>query len=250
MNLLCNSQTDAQRLIAKHVNGYPMWTGGEIQASRWDRFVEKFSRMYETDISPSARQWRKKRDQCCAHLVGASLPDGKVRWVLLVTADGSGEAMQREKFRDARTERLAWGDYVLIRATRPSALGGGTHWTWFLTPQAERREANYLVALSQSAGAGRQPHRLSAFTDTLLKRPLHSGVRQQVAKMLRRALKVWVKHAHGMPWPGPDPNRLPHIGAYHRAAASADYQHSCASSPQLDRHRQPADLPTEGRLST
>lgn len=237
MNLLCDSQTNAQRLIAKHINGYPMWIGGEIQASRWDSFVDKFSRKYETDLSPSARQWRKKRGQCCAHLIGAPLPDGKVRWVLLVTADGVGEVKQCEKLGDARTERLAWRDYVLIRATRLSAFGGGTHWTWFLTPQAERREANYLVALTQAAGAGRQPQRLSAFTDTLLKRPLHSGVRQQVAKMLRRALKVWAKHAHGIPWPGPDPSELPHIGAYHRAAASADCQHSCPSSPQLDRHR-------------
>lgn len=220
MNLLCDSQTSAQRLISKHVNSYPMWVAGEVSSLRWEGLVRKFSQLYETDISPSARQWRKKRGQCCTHLIGAPLPDGKVRWVLLVTTDGAGEAKRCEKLHDARTERLAWGDYVLIRTTRQSALGGGSHWTWFLTPGAERREANYLMALAQTAGAGRQPQRLSAFTDTLLKRPLHSGVRQQVAKMLRRALKIWTKHAHGMPWPGPDPSELPHMGAYRKATAS------------------------------
>ena len=225
MNLLCDTQTDAQRIISKHIGAYPMWVAGEIQASRWSNLVEKFSRLYETDISPSARQWRKKRGRCCAHLIGALLPDGKVRWVLLVTIEGVGTMMQHEKLRDARTERLIWGDYVLIRVTRPSGLGGGIHWTWFLTPQAERREANYLVALAQTAGVGRQPHRLSAFTDTLLKRPLHSGVRQQVAKMLRRAVKIWTKHSHGIPWPGPDPGELPHVGAYRRTSAVSGQRH-------------------------
>lgn len=220
MNLLCDSQTDAQRLIAKHIGGYPMWVVGEVQAARWDGLVEKFSQTYETDLSPSARQWRKRRGQCCAHLVGAHLPSGKVRWVLLVTVSGVGEAKEREKLRDARSERLVWGDYVLIKSTRPSAIGGGAHWTWFLTPHAERREANYLTALAQTAAAGRQPQRLSQFAETLLNRPLHSGVRQQVAKMLRRALKVWVKHAHGMPWPGPDPTDLPHIGTYRKAVSA------------------------------
>jgi hypothetical protein len=226
MNLLCDSQTHAQRLIAKHINSYPMWVGGEIQASRWDSLTETFSQVYETDISPSARQWRRKRGQCSAHLIAAPRPDGKVQWVLLVTSDGSGEAKQREKLRDARGERLTWGDYVLIRATRPNAVGGGSHWTWFLSPQVERREANYLTALAQTAGAGRQPHRLSAFTVTLLKRPLHSGVRQQVAKMLRRAVKVWAKHSHGMPWPGPDPGELPHVGAYRRTIAASEPSHA------------------------
>lgn len=220
MNLLCGSQTDAQRLIAKHISGYPMWVAGDVQAARWDGLVEKFSQKYETDLSPSARQWRKRRGRCCAHLVGAPLPSGKMRWVLLVTTTGDGEAKESEKLRDARTERLAWGDYVLIKPTRPSAFGGGAHWTWFLSPHAERREASYLTALAQTAGAGRQPQRLCAFTNTLLQRPLHAGVRQQVAKMLRRALKVWTKHAQGMPWPGPDPNDLPHVGAYRRSAAS------------------------------
>lgn len=217
MNLL-SSQIDAQRLIAKHVNVYPLWTSGEASALRWPELVRKFSELYEIDISPSARAWRKRRGQCCALLVGAPVPDGKVRWVLLVTEVGSGEVKQREKLRDARTDRMTWGDYVLIRSTRSSALGGGTHWTWFMTPHAERREANYLTVLAQRAAQQRQPHELAAFTTTLLNRPLHAGVRQQAAKMLRRAQKIWAKHANGMPWPGPDPVKLPHLGHYRRSS--------------------------------
>lgn len=220
MKRLCDSQTDAQRLISKHINGYPLWIVGETSTSRWENLVEKFSLLYEVDISPSARQWRKKRGQCCSHLVGAPMPSGKIRWVLLVTATGIGEVKQRERLADAHSERLVWGDYALIRSTRPVSIGGGNHWTWFLTPQADRREANYLTGLAQAAGAGRQPYRLVAFTHTLLQRPLHAGVRQQLAKMLRRAQKVWAKHSNGLPWPGPDPFNLPHLGAYRSSAFS------------------------------
>jgi hypothetical protein len=134
--------------------------------------------------------------------------------VLLVTADGDGEVKRCERLRDARAARVVWGDYILVRTTKASALGGGTHWTWFLTPHVDRREASYLMKLAQATATRRQPGQLSAFTDTLLKRPLHSGVRQQVAKMLRRAQKVWAKHAQGTPWPGPDPGALPHVGRY------------------------------------
>ena len=214
MNLLCDTQTNAQRLIAKHINAYPLWTAGEISLSRWEGLVEKFSALYESDISASARQWRKKRARCCAHLLGAPLRNDEIRWVLLVTADGSGTVKDREQLRDARSMRLLWGDYVLIQSTRSRVAGGGTHWTWFLTPAAERREANYLTKLAQTAGTSRQPRQLCAFTDTLTQRPLHAGVRQQVGKMLRRAQKVWLKHSRGMPWPGPDPSALPHVGAY------------------------------------
>ena len=233
MNLLCDSQTDAQRLVGKHINSYSLWVVGEAHASRWSDLVEKFSRLYETDISPSARQWRKKRGLCSAHLVGAPLPDGKIRWVLLATAEGAGEVKLREKLRDAHSERLVWGDYVLIRTTRSSSVGGGTHWTWFLTPEAERREANYLTVLAQTAGIARQPHRLTAFTDTLLRRPLHAGARQQIAKMLRRAQRVWAKHSHGMPWHGPDPDNLPHLGSYRSPTTKSRTRASELNSPLM-----------------
>lgn len=218
MNPLARCQTDAQRLIAKHIGGYPLWTAGDVHESRWPTLVEKFNAKYETDISPSARQWRKKRGQCCALLIGAKLPDGKIRWVLLVTEDGRGPVKEEEALRDARQDRLAWGDYVLIRSTRTRAAGGRTHWTWFMTPGAERREANHLTALAQRAATMKQPHIVAQYTDTLMNRPLHAGVRQQVAKMLRRAEKVWTKHASSRPWPGPDPAQLPHLGAYRKQA--------------------------------
>lgn len=221
MNNLYLSQTEAQRAIAKHINAYPLWTVGMVSDTRWGDLVTKFSALYGTDLSPSARQWRKHRHECCAHLIGAPLPDGKIRWVLLVTTSGDGEVKHREQLHDAHSERLVWGDYVLVRSTRASALGGGTRWTWFLAPPVERREANYLTKLTQAAAAAQAPLRLTAFTNTLLQRPMHSGVRAQIAKMLRRAQKVWAKHSSDRPWPGPDPSELPHVGRYRSALGAS-----------------------------
>jgi len=221
MNRLYLTQTEAQRAIAKHINAYPLWAAGEVRDDRWEALVAKFSSRYETDISPAARQWRKKRHQCCAHLVGAALPNDTIRWVLLVTGSGSGAVKDHEHLRDAHADRLVWGDYLLVRTTRASVFGGGTHWTWSMTPQIERSEANYLTKLAAAAATGKQPDRLTAFTDALLRRPLHAGVRGQIAKMLRRAQKVWKKHSRGASWPGPDPRSLPHVGRYRSGAASS-----------------------------
>lgn len=215
MDKLCRTQTDAQRLIAKHIGAHPFWTSGEIAAEKWNGLVHKFNEKYETDISPAARQTRKKKGQCCAHLIAAPLPTERIRWALLVTEHGNGPVKQQEQLHDVRKAHLVWGDYLLIHATRHRNQGGGARWTWFLTKHIEKQEADYLTALAQSSGRDRRPERLRALIDqSLMKRPLHSGVRQQVAKMMRRAQKVWAKHSGGMPWPGPDPANLPAFGRY------------------------------------
>jgi len=214
LDMLCKTQSEAQRLIAKHIGAHPFWTSDVTDSSKWRGLVEKFNLKYETDISPAARQWRKKRGQCCAHLIAAPLPDDRLRWVLLVTDHGNGPVKQQELLHDVRNEHLVWGDYLLIHATRRREFGGGARWTWFMSSRIEKQEADYLTGLAQSAGRERRPERLRAYLDVLLKRPMHSGVRQQVAKMMRRAQKVWAKHSHGMPWPGPELVDIPAFGRY------------------------------------
>lgn len=220
------TQIEAQRAISRLISAYPLWTTGEIAADKWPAFVTKLAARDAIDLSPAARQWRKRRGECSAHLIGAHLPLGestveRLRWVLLVTEGGRGAVKEQERLRDARTDRLVWGDYVLLYLTRPRAHGGGSRWTWCLRPQIERQEANYLHALAQAAGRARDGRRLDAYVrQSLLRRPLHSGVRTQVAKMLRRAQTLWARHSDGAPWPSVDPGQLPHLGAY-RARASA-----------------------------
>jgi len=214
MQCLKPTQTAAQQAISRLVNAYPLWVSGLVELEKWPSFVEKFSRLYEVDISPAARQWRKKRGQCSSHLVGALLPldpagREQVRWVLMVTELGAGTVKELEQLRDARKDRIVWGDYVLMYLTRPREWGGGSRWTWCMSPQIERQEANYLTALAQHCSMTGDASRLNAYTSKLLRRPMHSGVRTQVSRMLRRAMKVWDKHSMGKTWPGPDPAKLP-----------------------------------------
>lgn len=219
MKHLRPSQLDAQRTISRLINAYPLWTSGEILAEKWPLFVEKMAAHYEVDLSPAARAARKRKGICSAHLIGAELPAGeqrpKIRWVLLITESGDGAVKQAENLRDARRERLVWGDYVLMYLTRPRIHGGGSRWTWCLLPQIERQEANYLHALAMADGRSGDGPRLDAYVrQSLLRRPLHSGVRTQIAKMLRRAQKIWYKHSSGRPWPSQDPSNLPYLGSY------------------------------------
>jgi len=221
MKMPYETQVDAQRAISRQVHSYPLWTSGELTAEKWEAFALKMAAQYEVDISPSARQWRKKKGQCSAILIGAEIPNrewgGRIRWVLMVTEKGDGAVKEKEKLKDARNARIAWGDYVLMYMTRPREWGGGSRWTWCMSPQLERQESNFLTATAQSAALSNEPKRLDRFIrDSLMKRPMHSGIRTQTAKMLRRAQKVWAKHSRGKEWPSIDPDKLPIMTGYRR----------------------------------
>lgn len=214
------SQVEAQRAISRTVHTSPLYVSGEVSFEKWPRLVEKFSARYEIDISPAARQYRKKKGLCTSRLIGARLPPDaagreKVRWVLLVTRSGKGPVKEEETLGDAHKDRITWGEYVLMYLTRPQQHGGGSRWTWCLAPQVEKREANYVTSLAQAAGRSGDPSRMRAYLErSLLRRPMHSGVRTQVAKMLRRAKRVWLKHSNGQPWPASSPDNLPWLGTF------------------------------------
>jgi hypothetical protein len=227
MQHLYETQIEAQRAISRLISSHSLWISGEIESDKWSRFVEKMAQRYEVDLSPAARQWRKKKGDCSTHLIGAALPfsearGARLRWVMLVTEAGTGAIKDQESLADARHTRLVWGDYVLMFMTRPRQHGGGSRWTWCLLPQIERQEANYLHGLAQAAGQSREGARLDAFIrQSLIRRPMHSGVRTQIAKMLRRAQKIWDQHSHGAVWPSVDPSRLPILSSYRSAKVEA-----------------------------
>jgi hypothetical protein len=91
-----------------------------------------------------------------------------------------------------------------------------------MAPQLERQESNYLTATAQASALSNEPKRLDQYIrKSLLRRPMHSGIRTQTAKMLRRAQKVWAKHSHGKAWPSVDPSKLPILSGY-RSSSTQD----------------------------
>lgn len=214
MQCLKPSQAAAHQAISRLIAAYPLFSVGIVEREKWPALVDKFAERYEVDISPSARQWRKQRGQCSTHLIGAALPPNAagrelVRFALLVTEQGVGEVKVREKLANAHAVRLQWGDYELLRMTRPSQWGGGSRWTWQMSREIERQEANYLTALAQSCAMAGDSTRLNAAVAPFLRRPMHSGVRTQAAKILRRCQVIWDRHARGKPWPCVNPSGLP-----------------------------------------
>jgi len=213
MKLLYESQADAQRAISRTISAYPLHTSGVVSAHKFPALVKKFCEEYEVDISPAARQHRKRTKRCSTRLIAAEIPGEKIRFVLLVTEHGSGTVKEKEMLVSARKKRLRWGDYVLMYKTRTRRHGGGSRWTWCMTKEVERDNANYLHALAQSAAKKNDVARLRSFVDTLTRRPMHSGVRIQTQKMMRRAMSVWRKHSD-KPWPSIRPDDLPFFSSY------------------------------------
>jgi len=235
VRLLYPTQTDAQRAIARLINSHPLYAAGECDLEKWPNFALKAAALYGVDLSPAARQYRKKKKgECSTHLIAAEMAPKewgtKVKWYFLVSEKGAGPVKEKEKLQDARDKksRLIWGDYKLLTMTRPREYGGGTRWTWNLRSEIEAQEEKYLTALAQASAKENQPKRLDEFIrNSLLRRPMHSGVRSQIARMLRRARVIWQKHAKVKKdgtkpdWPSIDPDKLPIMTGYRRKETGA-----------------------------
>jgi hypothetical protein len=219
------SITSAQQQIALAVaRGSHFWIAGEVAIENYPRLVEKFAEKYGTELSRGRRGYRRDRGLANATLLACPI-GGRVSWWLLLT-EGKHPAHMHETVRDARGpgQRLTFGqDYVLIHSTRIREHGGGSRWTWFLTRESEMGESRSLAKLAQQGDAGQ----VRNFCDTLLHRPLHSGIRTQTARMLRRAKVIWHRHHAPRPWPGADPSNLP-IMTFKLVRQSADEERDAA----------------------
>jgi len=208
--------TAQQHLLRVVPQGYCWWTAGVIPLEKRDVLAEKFADIYGTRLGKDRRYDRKRRGLANAEAVAAM--DGSVlRWVLVAT-DGDGPVHEKERLRDARTSsgRILWGDdYLLQESRRPTTRGGGTHWSWWLTRECESRTAKYADLAAKT-----NPDELASYVKMQLNRPLHSGVRTQLAKIFRRAKTVQAHHFPNRPWAGPDPDHLPFITGF-RSGTSA-----------------------------
>jgi hypothetical protein len=98
----------------------------------------------------------------------------------------------------------------LIKAPRHRDEGGGTRWSWYIKPQAQK-ELDYYVGqlLKQS------PHELAAFFEAQCRRPMHHGIRHYLGRLLRRAHQNFTRMYPGRQWLGRDPKMpLPIISSY------------------------------------
>jgi len=218
------SQIACQQYILRMVpRGYWWWTSGTCTTlDELKSRGEKYAEFYGTKLSPSQRAYRKSKGLAGSLLVACPLPtevlDGGYMWFLLST-DGAGEIRNNAKLKDARDNsgRIQWGeDYVLYQANRSREHGGGSHFSWFVQPKKQKELDFYVGKLLKEA-----PGELPAFFAAQLHRPMHSGVRSYLSRLIRRAAQNFSRMYPDRKWTGRDPMKpLPILNSFRKSAPS------------------------------
>lgn len=217
-----------QYIIRLVVRGSYFWVGGTTAAAKLEGLAAKFAEKYGTDLKDSERHYKRRKGQASTRFLATQLPDGDYLWFLVAT-EGVGRIHEEEMLYDTRelNERIIWNkEYILHQTKRPSTMGGGKHWSWWLLHQREREISSYLDSLAKEGDP-----RLKCYIAEIQARPLHSGVRSQLWKMYRRANKILLARHPEIPWPGPDMSEpLPWVSKF---VAAQGTKQQLKSSPEL-----------------
>lgn len=214
--LIFDTQIAAQQhLLRQVVRGYHLWTSGIAKTpEKLSALAEKFAEAYGTRLGKDRRHYRRKKGLANAHAIAAPLPNGQYLWFLVVT-EGIGPVRQRENLLDALVNagRITWNsDYLLYEAKRPREHGGGTHWSWFLLPRRESEIADYMIHLVKT-----MPQELGFYIEQQMHRPMHSGVRSQLTRILKSAKKLFEKTRPDRKWPSAHPGKpLPILNGFRK----------------------------------
>lgn len=207
------------RAVAK--DQYTYWTGGEMARAKVPALGAKFAEIYGTELPRHTRHYRKGKGLANAQLFILDLQDHqRVTWILVAT-EGAGLVRDQEKLVDARISsgRLMVGDYLLQDTTRPKEHGGGTHWSWWIRTKTAGELQAYAAHLVKE-----DPEQLWEFLRLQVRRPLMSGTRSQVRRLLIGTQKLFERVRPGLAWKGPIPDDLPFLGTFlpNRTSARRD----------------------------
>lgn len=216
--IIFESQKKAQQFLCRIVQrGYWWWTSGiAINKAKLDALHASYAEYCGCDLPPARKAYQKKIGLANTHFIACPLPpevmEGGYVWYLLAT-DGKSPVRDNTKLMDARQvgKRVTWGeDYVLSEAPRHRQEGGGTRWSWYFQPKAQKELDFYTGQLLKTA-----PSELRAFFESQCRRPMHHGIRLFIARLLKRAHQNFGRMYPGKPWPARDPNKpLPIITGY------------------------------------
>ena len=220
-----------QRCPKMVADGYRWWTGGTIESAKLPALVEKFAGKYAIAATADQRARRRRDGLANARLLAATIDQATVRWLLRVS-DGEGAVREQEALQDTLNPReaLRWGDYEMKRTTRPREFGGGSRFTWWIDKQVESEIDRRASGLAQ----GGRADALGLHLKTCIHRPLFSGVRTQIRKVISRARAVWRHHHPERSWPGPDPDKLPWLGSFRKAKTISAHIPTGAEQPAAE----------------
>jgi len=200
---------------------YRNWCGGMIDRKKLPGFAAKMAQRYPIMRNTRGRSYDRKCGKAVVHLI--IFPVGeKVQW-WLISDDGSGgladpSAEDAKVTKDAMTAdgHITFGDYVLLYASKreyrkltsdSSSKTKGFYkdlstWTWKMRGEVVRElrasieECCTRLQLGTEGEAHQQSRGLKGLLATMRRRPLFSGIRNQVYDLHSEAKELWRRH-HG-----------------------------------------------------
>ena len=191
MKLYRNRSALMQGLVLQVSRGYVYYVAGQVPASKALRVAAKFHQNYGALASPQARQAarRRGRDQPISRLFMHPADDGvSYDWWILAPRPLQGETMLDA--RDRRQRIKVAERYEIVLRPRP---GSPKAWTW----QLVRDEKEALEAAVERDAKRRDAYAIQELISRLTNMPMFSGVRSDVAALIRLADQTWKRHHRG-----------------------------------------------------
>lgn len=196
--------------------GYRVWCGGCIEPRKLQAFVERMAVRYPLLRNTRQRSYDRKRGRAVVHFVAFAM-DERIQWWLLSDERPGGLAdpasPDAHVAHDAMSAQhhLTVGDYVLLYATKkeqhtvtdrrtgkPKGIVKDTStWTWKLqgsvvsSLRAAVDECCRRLDYGHEGDEASRPWGLRGLLATQRRRPLFSGVRNQVIDLHRYARDAW-----------------------------------------------------------
>lgn len=198
---------------------YRKWCGGFVSREKFPAFAEKMSRRYPILRNARGRSYDRKRGLAVMHLIAYPV-DERIQW-WLISDDGTG-GLADFSSEDAKVSRdamasdghVSFGDYVLLYASKkeyrkhPMATSTASKgfykevstWTWKLRAEvmkelrASVEECCANLEFGDAGTAHKQGRGLSGLLASIRRRPLFSGVRNQVHDLHIEATQLWRRY--------------------------------------------------------
>lgn len=210
-------QQAMQTILLYYLRGYVLWLGFDTSENKIPSLNEKFALELGTHEPAWRRHDRKSRGIPNATAIASKIATqpGLAEIILMATAnarlvkhDSPYVPFLRQQWRD---DLPRVGYYEMVHM--PREANGKLVWTWRIRKAELDKMEKYLIQLCNM----RDLNALRRETEAIVRHnPMFSGVRSQIRRMLRHVQRKTASMK--MPYSGPDPENLPIMRKFQKAA--------------------------------
>lgn len=194
-----------QRLADLVRTGHHLYVTGVIPREKAGYFAAKMDALYSVGQDRLTASRQRKRGAATFRLLMLALDDGgPLHWWLLRTLGTAPPEAERERWRDALSDRITLTGYELVRLTRPGAKAPA--WTWRYTKDREADLRNALLRAIRT----RRDDELRQMIYTIWRTPGFAAARAQVKKIRALIIGEWKRSRGRDPLPE-IPSRLGYV---------------------------------------